>query len=682
MTRCLHIALLLCLLATGLCAAVVAEDRVVTEGNLRVSVIGCSDETWVNVSGEIRQQLQLAETPQADPPLADDLAFFSQQQLTRLGFPDAAVDWKVTAGGIVLTVREGLRVFVGDVTFDGLTAAPAEEMREYLLRATLERMTFFKKADVPFVTAEIEDGTTLVQRRLQSLGYLEATVSPPSYSPGATEHLRNVRVGIVEGPKSVFGQTSWPAGVADLPEIREEVGWPAAGTPYNEVELENARKRVLGALQERGHFGALVTVDASVPAHGGEVPVAVGMVPGPVFKVAGVTADGDLSRGAQRTIRATYRPSLGERYSPRSLEAIHRRALDSEIYSRLEVDPVAIGPDEVELRVTGEEAKPKTLGFYGGYETFKGPILGLEWRHANFADSGRGLAIKAEGNGRGFDGSLKWREPAFFATRLTWEPEISAKNLSIFDYDRRSYALRSPFTLPVGRHMLFGATLGVSDDRTESDVLTRPELGPTTYSYATAGLSALFDWRDSATLPTKGWMASYNVEAATDVRGKAGDWLRQELTVAGYWPLSDKWRVAGVVRMGRIEVDGGVTELPIDLRLFNGGASSVRSFDERELGPKSKSSTPLGGLSTQSASVELSYEAVSNLELALFGDAGALSAENERYFSTDADWRYAIGLGVRYRLPVGPLRLDYGFNPDPKAGESRGAFHLTFGFAF
>ena len=88
----------------------------------------------------------------------------------------------------------------------------------------------------------------------------------------------------------------------------------------------------------------------------------------------------------------------------------------------------------------------------------------------------------------------------------------------------------------------------------------------------------------------------------------------------------------------------GVAELPIDLRIYNGGATSVRSFPERELGPRSRAGrTPLGGLTSQTASAELSYELVPSLELALFGDAGNLS---------NSDLRYAIGLGLRYKLPM------------------------------
>ena len=43
---------------------------------------------------------------------------------------------------------------------------------------------------------------------------------------------------------------------------------------------------------------------------------------------------------------------------------------------------------------------------------------------------------------------------------------------------------------------------------------------------------------------------------------------------------------------------------------------------------------------------------------------------------------YAAGLGLRYDLPIGPLRVDYGFNLNRERGEPKGTFHIGFGFAF
>ena len=71
---------------------------------------------------------------------------------------------------------------------------------------------------------------------------------------------------------------------------------------------------------------------------------------------------------------------------------------------------------------------------------------------------------------------------------------------------------------------------------------------------------------------------------------------------------------------------------------------------------------------------------LADLKGAVFFDAGNLRPRADQIGFTDE--RYAIGAGIRYNLPIGPLRLDYGVNPNPGVSEYNGAFHFSFGFAF
>jgi outer membrane protein assembly factor BamA len=123
-----------------------------------------------------------------------------------------------------------------------------------------------------------------------------------------------------------------------------------------------------------------------------------------------------------------------------------------------------------------------------------------------------------------------------------------------------------------------------------------------------------------------------------------------------------------------------VTEsIPIDLRFFNGGPTTVRSYAERQLGPKDKSGNPLGGEFYTIFNAELTFPIFGALQGATFFDAGNLHGDPDVGFG---GMRYAIGAGLRYALPFGPIRIDYGFNPDPHRNEDPGALHLSFGGAF
>ena len=133
-------------------------------------------------------------------------------------------------------------------------------------------------------------------------------------------------------------------------------------------------------------------------------------------------------------------------------------------------------------------------------------------------------------------------------------------------------------------------------------------------------------------------------------------------------------------RGGIISAKGGPDALPIDERFFSGGANSVRSFRERELGPRDILGYPIGGTAYTTFNVEYTFPLAGDLKGAVFGDAGNVTTSVQQYGLTEM--RYAVGAGLRYNLPFGPIRLDAAVNPTHKDGEDRGAILFSIGVAF
>jgi outer membrane protein assembly factor BamA len=378
-------------------------------------------------------------------------------------------------------------------------------------------------------------------------------------------------------------------------------------------------------------------------------------------------------------ITAGYRPAAGRVWSTSALDLMQRRVMDTGTVTRLDVEPVVTSETDatLALRITGQEGPRRTLGIYGGYETLKGAILGAEWRHVNIWNTGDTLRLKA-GYEAGFGGSIRLIDPAIFGSAYSLDTELSAQTISLYDYTHDSLKLRTALSRQFTRRFAASTYLSVSADSASSGSLTADELGPGAYNTTAVGGTLSFDHRDNPVLPHRGWMTSLAFEAGiADI-----NYLRTDFRFSFYHPFSKKFRVAANVQASAINAPDGIERLPIDSRLFNGGASTVRSFAEKELGPLSHGRTPLGGTLMHAANLEFSYEIIDNLEVAVFADAGSLSRDGDNLFAMPDDLRYAYGLGFRYALPVGPLRVDYGFNPSPRAGEASGALHVTFGFAF
>jgi outer membrane protein assembly factor BamA len=567
---------------------------------------------------------------------------------------------------------------VGTITYEG-TSEPPDDLTGYLLRRTHEKLKV-RGDHPPFVAADLKDGANLVQRHLMGEGYLDAGVQEPISTARPALGVQDVLVKVHEGQRYLFGNVAVTGELLGREEEVEGILEGLRGQPFNEVKIEDARTKITGIYERRGYFTATTTVATGRKGtRGGTIPVTFHVTPGAQFRITGIELSPDLSRGARRLAGAGFKRSVGKVYSPEDLDMMHKQVVNSEVFARLDVDPKPVGDGTMVLVISGEEAKTRRYSAYAGYETFRGPILGVESQKVNWHDTGDTLRLKAEANGIGFSGGVTLIDPAILNSPFSLEGTIGGENEAVFDYQRQTYLARVTLSRQWNKAISSKLFVEGTTNTAESDELLPEELGPDDYQTAAVGAAAVFDYRNNPLTPTDGWYTSFGVT------GMFGDvnYVRTDAVFSFFQPITKKLRAAIAVKTSIIQTGDDVSEIPIDLRVFNGGANSVRSFPEREMGAKTPSGTPLGGLISDVASLEFCYEMAPNLELALFGDVGDLRPSDKFLrFGEFPDVRYAIGLGIRYKLPIGPLRVDYGWNPDRRKGEPFGALHITLGYSF
>jgi outer membrane protein insertion porin family len=186
------------------------------------------------------------------------------------------------------------------------------------------------------------------------------------------------------------------------------------------------------------------------------------------------------------------------------------------------------------------------------------------------------------------------------------------------------------------------------------------------------------DTRDNIFEPTRGSRNSLEFQFA----GLGGDTQFYKFVAETTWffPLpvfNLVWAVRGL--FGMVEGYGG-QEVPIFERFFLGGATTLRGQGTREVAPKDAAGEIIGGDKELLFSTELLIPVFPRFRLALFFDAG-----NAYGFGTEFDptnLRLGAGAGVRFFSPLGPLRLDLGYNIDREPGEKEFQVHFTVGAPF
>jgi len=639
---------------------------------------------------------------------ADDLAFFLEVFYRKHGYAKVDVHYVIESGDrLRLDINEGPRFLLSQVIFDGNAHEPSDKLFEYIVGPTRERYSRMEKR-LPFVAADLEEGTHLVQRFYVAQGFLNAVVDPPldKFQTGSSDVV--VAVPIHEGQQYFFGNITFGGQtVYGAEALRGQIS-DLLQRPYTEVRVEDIPRRLEAYFKSRGYYDVKVVADGEPDeAANGRVPVHIVVSPGAVYHFDGVTVTG-LRRLHPSFVTKRFTRLSGKTYSPDVLDERFRTLMKTGQFNLLQIKPVPVDGHLLRLDISAEEAKSKEFGFWGGFDTYEGALAGVQVGDRDLFGYGRPLTATIEVSQRSYRGEILYEDPFFFDTDFVFTARAFALTFDYDGYTKFEVGGRFELSRKITKYDEASLTFSARHvDITDSQIRPSFLLGPDEYQVDTIGLTNTLDFRESPYVNPRGFLIGNTFDVASSALGSDIEFIRSTMRVGYYLPFGPKPLTPGVVedqpagtalqrwvrqssiafgaRAGFINslTESGsdeATAIPIDERFFNGGATTVRSFGERELGPHDNHGHPVGGEFFTVFNVEYTFPIFGELQGAVFTDAGNLLPTSEDIGLSDM--RYAIGAGLRYKLPVGPIRLDYGVNPDPHEFEDFGAFHFSFGFAF
>lgn len=175
---------------------------------------------------------------------------------------------------------------------------------------------------------------------------------------------------------------------------------------------------------------------------------------------------------------------------------------------------------------------------------------------------------------------------------------------------------------------------------------------------------------DDAVRPNRGSKLQFQARGASDSLGS--DTSFGQLSVSGkwIWTLRQSSRLLIRSEVGRIWFDT-FADLPPSVRFFAGGDYSVRGYDFETLGPTNALGEVIGGSRLFTASIEYEKQLRPAWSFAVFSDTGnAFSGSDVELFSS-------VGIGARWRSPLGPVRVDIARPLDGIDRDLR--LHITLG---
>lgn len=643
--------------------------------NVRIRFMGNTIFSERRLRDAIGEQIEQIRTEGLTRPNADDAAYYAAAFYHQNGYASAEVSWEIRGEELFLGVSEGGLVQLRSCGVSGNRSISSAKLISLLNSVTAERLKL-GESHLPFVLDDLRTGTSRIVDLYQNEGFLDAVATGPSVSLSPEGTSADVLVSIEEGMRYRFGAVRFKGDLGYSEANLRGALSTLLALPYTPARRVAVQSALLQFYAEHGHFEAEVHVegDAAAATPDGTIPLTVVVRPGPVFTFGEVDARG-LMRTRLAWLRGRFEALLGRNYHPDKLALKQSEIMAAGIFESLRITPLPQTDRTLRLEIEAAEAKAREVGFSLGFGNYEGFLGGVRIADRNLLGRALPAGLELAFSQRALALEATLSDPWLFETRTEFVSRAFIRGRMELGYSKREAGVRAELSrrlLPPFQLAAFGQ---IRSTEITSANLPKELLGTTSYQTATLGISATWDKRDSVLDPTTGWIGAFLGD--TNTLNSGATFTRTSGRLTWHHPLPGRIRFATSARFGFLPLQSAV---PIDERYFLGGPATVRSFRERRLGIAPNQSFPQGGSAYSLFNAEADFPLWNRLRGALFFDAGSLSPKGGS-IPTD-EFRKAVGLGVRYALPVGPIRLDVGFNPNPTPTESWGAAHLSFGFAF
>ncbi len=642
----------------------------------RVRITGMADKSENEILGLMGGRLAHVYSDQASTSRADDAAFLVRQILRKDGYGDVRVDYKVvSASEILLTVHEGGRLSLGQVTVNGVPAADAKSLAKLYARpATKDRPLASGKP--PFREEDVATGLSYIVQQLNSQGFWGATATLVSRATAPATGVVDPVIDVRQGARYhiVEARITSPDGRGVT--AAKEAAAPYASRRASTANLNAMRLAVEESFISQGYPDANISMTRTLDSLRFIPGFSIDL--GKRVRLHQVHVEG-LVRTQPARIQLRMKSLEGEWYDEAAMNKRLRGFLATGAFSSARVQRNPVSDDSIDATLHFEEAKARELTLAVGADSYQGAIFRIAYADRNLWGGLRGFSTGFEFSSRGVLGETRITDPWLFGSDVSATARVYALIFGREGYSSFETGLEGKTSWKFGDHYTLELLVGHSLVNLTEDGLPAAELGETVYNQTRFRVTQAVDFRDSAVLPKSGWHFENPLEIGAAIGDIATMYVKAGLTGGWYRKINADYEVGLGGGLGLLYSSGDEGNLPIDLRLFNGGARSVRSYQERELGP-SVDGNPIGGEGMWSASAELIRSLTDSLKAVAFLDAGTLSRAVSQLGSSETE--LAVGLGLRLDLPVGPIRLEYGYNLTRDTGEPVGTIQFAIGMTF
>jgi outer membrane protein insertion porin family len=586
----------------------------------------------------------------------------------------------LAATAVTLHLDRGPRYTLHALSFDGLTALTEKEARTFFVGDDLLLPLAGTRIYSP---GRLRNSLGNLEEALRQQGYAEALVTAPDVQTDPATGRVSIKVLVQEGRRWTVEAVNFA--VADDSAAPEAAIAGRIAQPWNSTWRQDTATAIRRWYYAHGHPDVSVRLTTSTtdrPDGTTAVHVLAAVQPGPEVKVGAIRFEGNRYTH-ETTLRRFVRSRPGDLLDPVVFNDSQVRLSQLGVFRAVDLryEPAGDHTRDAVFAITeGRRQEISLLAGYGSYEQLRG---GVEWRHYNLLGRAHTGVLRLAESMKSSQGDYTYSVPELFGTPLTGTAGVFGLTRQELSYVHEEYGANVTAIWPE-RLLGFALTTGYTFKHvlnTDSDLATRAS-DQAQVNVGSLNLGLVRDRRDNALRPRHGYRVSLQSELADRTLG--GETVYQQFVFAASYHTGwggGRWihvgLAHGVVTTLGVSDD---SDLPVSARFFPGGEDSIRGYRRGGAAPRAANGLFVGAKSYLQANLELEQALTASWSVVAFVDALGTAARLADYPFSER--LYSAGLGIRYQTIIGPVRVEYGRNLNPRPLDPGGTLLLSIGFPF
>lgn len=577
-------------------------------------------------------------------------------------------------------IEEGKEGYIKKIRFQGNKHFPARKLRKY--------MRVKKKGWFWWLTKRGVLDEEILDVDLQNLnafyfdhGYIKVKIDKPKITITKDGKWIYIDIEIHEGEQFKVGEIDFRGDILTTRKDLFKQVTLEKGKVYRTSLVQKDIRRITNFYGDKGYAYAEIVPLTSVDSEKRLVHITFDIRKGKEVFFERITISGN-AKTRDKVIRRELKAGEGDRYSATAITRGRQKLRTSGYFKEVQFTTSGgTRDDRINLNIEVEEAPTGAVTFGAGFSSLEGLLATASISERNLFGLGYKTRLIGALGGESERFKFGFTDPWFLGTPTSAGFNVYIEESDVFD-TYSSDIVGADLTL--GRYLTeyISASLGGRAERVNifdvspnaSRFIKEQEGERNTYSLT---LNLTRDTRDDFFHPTKGSKHTLVLENAGGVLGGDNTFYKVNGDTNWYFPLLLDTVLHLRGRSGIVEGYDG-KDVPIYERFFIGGINTIRGFEYGEAGPKDETGEVVGGENMVIFNSELLIPLSKELgfRIALFYDGG------KGWNKTFGKWNHAVGLGIRWLSPIGPIRMDWGYNLDPEDDEKQTVWDFTAGTQF